>query len=54
MAIFMRSKSENSMSKHLDIALDMAQALKKFGVVDAVTMHEIETLCLPPKPRFDA
>jgi len=42
------------MSKHLEIAYDMAKALQKVGAMDTVTMREIEALCLPPKRRFEA
>jgi len=42
------------MSKHLDIAYDMARALEKVGVMDAITMREIKALCLPPKRTFSA
>ena len=42
------------MSKHLEIAYDMAKALEKVGAMDTVTMREIEALCLPPKRRFEA
>ncbi len=54
MVIFSKSPQEALMSKHLDIALDMAQALKRVGVLDEVTMRDIETLCLVPTPQFGA
>ncbi len=42
------------MRKHLKIAYDMAKALEKVGAMDAITMREIEALCLPPKRTFEA
>ena len=40
------------MSRHLEIALDMAKSLEKVGGIDAITMREIKALCLPPARTF--
>jgi putative transcriptional regulator len=37
------------MSEILDIAHEMAKDLFKVGAMKEITMHEIDTLCLPPK-----
>lgn len=42
------------MSEILDIANDMAKDLFKVGAMDAITMRQVETLCLPKKRMFKA
>lgn len=42
------------MSKHLDVAYDMAKDIYAVGGMDDITMREIEALCLPPKRHFEA
>lgn len=42
------------MSKHLDIAYEMAKDIHELGGMDDITMREIEALCLPPKRSFAA
>lgn len=42
------------MSKHLERALEMARDLHAAGGMPAITMREIESLCLPPKRHFTA
>ena len=37
------------MSEILEIAHDMGRDLADVGAIDAVTMRELDTLCLPPK-----
>ncbi|KWT74799.1 helix-turn-helix domain-containing protein [Candidatus Magnetominusculus xianensis] len=42
------------MSEILDIAHEMARDLVKVGAMDAVTMRQIDALCLPPKRYLEA
>ncbi|MFD2265184.1 helix-turn-helix domain-containing protein [Lacibacterium aquatile] len=42
------------MSDILKMAMEMATDLKKAGAIDDITMRQVETLCLPPKPNFTA
>ena len=42
------------MSEILDIANDMAKDLFKVGTMDAITMRQVEALCLPKKRMFQA
>ncbi|MEO5349005.1 MAG: DNA-binding transcriptional regulator [Magnetococcus sp. YQC-3] len=42
------------MSEILDVAHEMARDLVKVGAMDAITMRQIDALCLPPKRQFAA
>ncbi|RNA65274.1 helix-turn-helix domain-containing protein [Prosthecochloris sp. ZM_2] len=42
------------MSEILDIANDMAKDLFKAGAMDAITMRQVESLCLQKKRLFQA
>lgn len=42
------------MSRVLDEAMEMAQAMFKAGAMNKITMREIEQLCLPPLPTLTA
>lgn len=42
------------MSEILHIANDMAKDLFKVGAMDAITMSQVEALCLPKKRMFQA
>jgi putative transcriptional regulator len=40
--------------KLLEVAHDTVKGLHKIGLVDKLTMHEFDAMCLPPIKKFSA